>query len=93
MISKKLQEKGSKILIIMVALLMCMTVLPVNGINTVHASTVESYSVILDTEEKLDDAVVTLTDKEDAENTKTEKTKDSVAVFENFVEEGKTYIL
>lgn len=91
MISKKMQEKGSKILIIMVALLMCMTVLPVNGINTVHASTVESYSVILDTEEKLDDAVVTLTDKEDAENTKTEKTKDSVAVFENFVEEGKTY--
>ena len=91
MISKKMQEKGSKILIIMVALLMCMTVLPVNGINTVHASTVESYSVILDTEEKLDDAVVTLTDKEDAENTKTEKTKDSVAVFEDFVEEGKTY--
>ena len=90
MISKKLQEKGSKILIIMVALLMCMTVLPVNGINTVHASTVESYSVILDTEEKLDDAVVTLTDKEDAENTKTEKTKDSRLAREDVGDEGKT---
>lgn len=90
------KQSRSKILAGFLAVIMIVSLLPVNLFKTVFAAGINSYTVRLtDGSEvlNLDGVVITLTNKNDRAITKTQNTVDGVATFENFVEEEVTYTL
>ncbi len=90
------KQSRSKILAGILAVVMIVSLLPVNLFTTVFAAGINSYTVrltdgtdVLD----LDDVAITLTNKNDPTVTDTQNTVDGIATFENFVEEETTYTL
>lgn len=90
------KQSRSKILAGILAVVMIVSLLPVNLFTTVFAARINSYTVrltdgtdVLD----LDDVAITLTNKNDPAVTETQNTVDGVATFEDFVEEETTYTL
>lgn len=81
----------------LIALIMIVGMFPMNMLTTAFAEVIESYTVELKDGEgntlELDGVKVALTNKENAEDTMTVETDKGVAVFENFTNEGTTYIV
>jgi len=90
------KRKGSKILAGFLAFVMVIAMFPVNALATIFTETDGSYCIRLTDGMEvlaLDDVEVILTDKEDNTKTAAAKTVAGIAAFENFVEEGATYLV
>lgn len=93
---RRLKTKVSKFTAGFLALLMVLSVVLEGNFLTTLAATVDSYTISLTDGTDviaIDNVEITITEKENTNNTKTESTVKGVATFNDFVEEDKTYVV
>lgn len=91
---KKTNTKTTKLLAGILAVLLVIGAFPAGTQLVALAATVDSYTITLTDGTdviSINDVEITVTDKSDSDNTKTVKTVDGIATFENFVEEDSIY--
>ena len=93
---KTIKKKTSRVMAFVMAVVMITTIIPFGTFINVLAATVDTYTITLTDGTSvinLDGVSITLTNKTDSSKKSKENTVNGVATFEDFVEEGETYIV